>query len=102
MKTGPSGFLSLYSCSAAGFDSASGANHDDEAADEEEERVVIVQADEDDEDADGAFGPSLFPDRWDVLGLGQAMVIPDAISSPSPFFPVFTKTFLLLYWFYFS
>lgn len=78
MKTGPSRFLSLSSCSAfraAEFDSASDGDEDDECADEEEERTVAVRGDEDDEDADGAFGPSLFPERWDVLGLGQAMVI---------------------------
>lgn len=78
MKTGPSRFLSLSSCSAfraAEFDSASDGDEDDECADEEEERVVVVHGDEGDEDADGASGPSLFPERWDVLGLGQAMVI---------------------------
>lgn len=57
------------SCSfrAAEFESGSAADDDDE--EEEEEQDI------EDEELDGDFGSPFLPERWDVLGLGQAMVI---------------------------
>lgn len=65
MTRGPHGFLrTSSSCSfrAAGFESGS-------AADDDEEEDI------EDEELDGDFGSPFLPERWDVLGLGQAMVI---------------------------
>lgn len=64
MTRGPHGFLrTSSSCSfrAAGFESGSAADDDEEDIEGEE--------------LDGDFGSPFLPERWDVLGLGQAMVI---------------------------
>lgn len=61
------GFLrTSSSCSfrAAEFESGSAADDDEEEEDDIE-----------DEELDGDFGSPFLPERWDVLGLGQAMVI---------------------------
>ncbi|ONI25950.1 hypothetical protein PRUPE_2G328500 [Prunus persica] len=83
MTRGPHGFLRASSCcsfrgdAGAQFETGSGADdeQDKSAADEEEEEDdddddLIVE----EEEAGRDFGSSLLPERWDVLGLGQAMV----------------------------
>lgn len=40
-----------------------------------EQHGTASDDEEQDEDSQGKFGSSLLPERWDVLGLGQAMVI---------------------------
>ncbi|BFG23708.1 hypothetical protein CerSpe_099820 [Prunus speciosa] len=81
MTRGPHGFLRASSCcsfrgdTGAQFETGSGADdeQDKSAADEEEEEDdddLIVE----EEEAGRDFGSSLLPERWDVLGLGQAMV----------------------------
>lgn len=79
MKRGPSyRVLKVSSYSSFSDDSVSefqtASDGEDDGADEEEE-VVVVHGVEDEEDPEGALGPPFLPDRWDVLGLGQAMVI---------------------------
>lgn len=59
------------------FLEATGDELEGDTDDEEEEedsggRVGFVEAEEDEHEHD--WGPSVLPDRWDVLGLGQAMV----------------------------
>jgi hypothetical protein len=60
-------------------------NHDEEEDDEqqirtrassdEDDEVVDDDDDEEDEEEEGSISSFVFPERWDVLGLGQAMVI---------------------------
>ena len=50
-------------------------NHDDEEDDEQQIRTRASDKDEDDDDEEeGSISSFVFPERWDVLGLGQAMV----------------------------
>lgn len=103
MTRGPHGFLRASSCcnfrgdTGAQFETGSGADdeQDKSAADEEEEEEdddddIIVE----EEEAGRDFGSSLLPERWDVLGLGQAMVI-------FIVFPVFCLTACLLQYYQF-
>lgn len=94
MTRGPHGFLRASSCcsfrgdTGAQFQTGSAADdeQDNGAADEEEEEDDDII---EEEEAGGDFGSSLLPERWDVLGLGQAMVI-------FIVFPVFCLTACLL------
>jgi hypothetical protein len=72
MMKGPRGFSRMASCwsfggeGGAGF--GSGSEEEEESNSDEDE--VEVEAEE-----DLNFGSCILPERWDVLGLGQAMVI---------------------------
>jgi hypothetical protein len=56
-------------------------NHDEEEDDEQQIRTRASSdeddevVDDDDEEEEGSISSFVFPERWDVLGLGQAMVI---------------------------
>ncbi|XP_062147399.1 uncharacterized protein LOC133855344 [Alnus glutinosa] len=71
MMKGPRGFSRMASCwsfggeGGAGF--GSGSEEEEESNSDEDE--VEVEAEE-----DLNFGSCILPERWDVLGLGQAMV----------------------------
>ena len=49
------------------FSRLSGGGEDDEDEDEDEDGEEVAEEEE--------MGASVVPERWDVLGLGQAMVI---------------------------
>ncbi|CAN6564536.1 unnamed protein product [Malus baccata var. baccata] len=75
MTRGPRGFLSASSssssCCFCSF-RAHSPDHFESADDDDEDESPSADTDEEEEEyADGDFGS---PDRWDVLGLGQAMV----------------------------
>ncbi|KAK2381153.1 putative sugar kinase [Trifolium repens] len=73
-------------CTFAGaseFESMSQRNHDEEEDDEQQIRTrassdeddeVVDDDDEDEDEEEGSISSFVFPERWDVLGLGQAMV----------------------------
>lgn len=54
--------------------------NEEEEHEEEEEEGEVIRANTDDEDEveeeEGTINSFVLPERWDVLGLGQAMVIP--------------------------
>jgi hypothetical protein len=75
-------------CTFAGaseFESMSQRNHDEEEDDEqqirtrassdEDDEVVDDDDEDEEEEEEGSISSFVFPERWDVLGLGQAMVI---------------------------
>ncbi|KAL4595676.1 hypothetical protein ACB092_12G108200 [Castanea dentata] len=70
MVKGPHGFFRVSSCSsfrgAAEFES--GAEEEEEESNSDEEEVEVET------EENWNFESCLLPDRWDVLGLGQAMV----------------------------
>lgn len=72
MMKDPHGFSRMASCRSfggeGGAEFVSGSEEEDESNSDEEE--VEVEAEE-----DLNFGSCILPERWDVLGLGQAMVI---------------------------
>lgn len=43
---------------------------------------------EDDEEEEGALTSLALPETWDVLGLGQAMVVNSIFIPPPPFMPI--------------
>ncbi|KAL5054977.1 hypothetical protein RYX36_035659 [Vicia faba] len=62
---------------ASEFDSISQRSHDEEEDDEQQIRTRASNEDEvddDEEDEQEFISSYVFPERWDVLGLGQAMV----------------------------
>ncbi|KAB2603863.1 adenosine kinase [Pyrus ussuriensis x Pyrus communis] len=73
MTRGPRGFLSASSSSSSCCSfRAHSPDHFESADDDDEDESPSADTDEEEEEyADGDFGS---PDRWDVLGLGQAMV----------------------------
>lgn len=60
----------------AEFESMSQRSHDEEEDDEQQIRTRAGDEDEveDDDEEEGCVSSFVFPERWDVLGLGQAMV----------------------------
>jgi len=62
---------------ASEFESMSQRSHDEEEDDEQQIRTRAGDEDEveDDDEEEGCVSSFVFPERWDVLGLGQAMVI---------------------------
>ncbi|KAB1205022.1 hypothetical protein CJ030_MR7G004195 [Morella rubra] len=77
LTKGQHGFSWLSSCRS--FRGVSGAEFGGGSEEEEEEVEEVVSNSYEEEVEVGAeenwtFGSSLLPDRWDVLGLGQAMV----------------------------
>lgn len=74
MVKGPHGFFRVSSCS--GFRGERGAAEFERGAEEEEEESNSDEEEVEIETEDNwNFGSCLLPDRWDVLGLGQAMVV---------------------------
>jgi hypothetical protein len=74
----PHGFLRKYFCSSfrgerGAEDFGSGAE-DEEEEEEEEESNIDEEEVEVETEENWNFGSCHLPDRWDVLGLGQAMV----------------------------
>lgn len=71
---GSHGFLRTSSCCSfrgyrvSEFGGGNESDEEDESGADKEEGIEF-------EDPDEAFGSSLLPGSWDVLGLGQAMVI---------------------------
>lgn len=64
---------------ASEFDSLSQRSHDEEEDDEQQIRTRANDEDEvddeEEEEEEESISSYVFPERWDVLGLGQAMVI---------------------------
>ena len=74
MVKGPHGFFRVSSCSS--FRGDRGAAEFESGAEEEEEESNIDEEEvEVETEENWNFGSCLLPDRWDVLGLGQAMVV---------------------------
>lgn len=76
IRRGVCSFSSLGGASE--FDSISQRSHDEEEDDEQQIRTRASnehQVDDEEEDEEESISSCVFPERWDVLGLGQAMVI---------------------------
>lgn len=74
MVKGPHGFFRVSSCSSFRGDRGA-AEFESGAEEEEEESNIDGEEVEVETEENWNFGSCLLPDRWDVLGLGQAMVV---------------------------
>ena len=91
----PSGFAStrggrfrVRSFSAFGVH-GSGSEGEEDGDDDDDQRMRRGVEDEAVEEEEGGISSLVLPERWDVLGLGQAMVIP-LLHSSNPYFFFFS------------